>query len=110
MVRLFFQHSSHKKLCVEALCVPFICDSLTSQNVSIAVKKFPELSSLKLADSHSCPNVDVDVLIGLDYYHSFFSGKIVKTVGGPTASENILGWVLSGHVSPDKPKLSFSNL
>jgi len=52
------KHISHfKRICVEALCVPFICDSLTSQNISTATKKFPSLKSLKLADFDSASDL-----------------------------------------------------
>ena len=111
VVRLFIKYKGNKNLCIEVLCVPFICDPLTSQNISKAIENYPVLKPLKLADRNSFSNIDVDVLIGVDYYHSFFSGKIIKTVvSGPTASETILGWVLSGPVSSDKPRTSYSNL
>lgn len=40
-------------------------------------------------------NLPVGVLIGIDFYHSFFSVKSVKSKSGVTASELTLGWVLS---------------
>ena len=110
VVRLFIKYGINKRLCIEVLCVPFICDPLTSQNISTATAKFPSLKSLRLADFDSASDFEVDLLIGLDYYHSFFSGKVIKNIGGPTASETVLGWVLSGPVSSDKSETSFSNL
>ena len=42
-------------------------------------------------------SVSVDVLIGADYYWSFFSGNIMKgDPYEPVALETNLGWVLSG--------------
>ena len=42
-------------------------------------------------------SVSVDVLIGADYYWSFFTGNIMKgDPYGPVALETNLGWVLSG--------------
>ena len=42
-------------------------------------------------------SVSVDVLIGADYYWSFFTGNIIKgDPYGPVALETNLGWVSSG--------------
>ena len=49
------------------------------------------------------------ILVGLDYYHSFFTGKFIRTTGGRTATESIFGWVLSGPVSREGVS-SHSNL
>ena len=94
------------------ICFPHLCDPLANQNISYALQKFPSLRSLKLADSNnSCCDLSVDVLAGVDYYHNFFTGKVFRTRGGPTANETYFGWVLSGKISSDPPhSSSFSNL
>lgn len=40
----------------------------------------------------------MNVLIGLDFYHEFFTGNVKRELGkeGPVALETKLGWVLSG--------------
>jgi len=54
---------------------------------------------LSLADD-SCNKFEsnVNILVGLDYYHSFFSGRIIRADKGPVALESVLGWVLSGSI------------
>ena len=85
---------------IEALVVPSICSPLSGQDISFASSEFSHLSNLELADSNEySSDVSVDVLVGLDYYHQFISGKI--TMGelgdsGPVALESVLGWILSG--------------
>ena len=48
-----------------------------------------------LADS----DVDVDTLIGADYFWSIVTGVVRSGKEGPVAMETKLGWVLSGIVS-----------
>ena len=43
----------------------------------------------------------VGILVGVDLYHSFISGKVIKGTSGPVASASVLGWVLSGPVSSE---------
>ena len=40
--------------------------------------------------------MEVDLLIGLDFYFSFVTGRIRKGTHGPVAVETNLGWVLCG--------------
>ena len=64
--------------------------------MTLASKKYPYLSNLDLADfGQSNNNLNVDILIGADYYWSLVTG-ITKQGSGPTAIETRLGWVLSG--------------
>ena len=35
--------------------------------------------------------------MGVDYYHQFFTGKVIKNEAEPVAPSSVLGWVLSGH-------------
>ena len=84
---------------IEALCVPFICAPLTKQNIKIAKENHAHLRNIYLAD-YSDGTIDspVDVLVGVDYYFSFMSGRVVKgdCSSGPVAMESILGWVVGG--------------
>ena len=46
------------------------------------------LIALKLADSTGgCAELDIDILIGDDYYWDFFSGEVIRGHGGPVAME-----------------------
>ena len=42
--------------------------------------------------------LDINVLIGADYYWQFATGNICRGISGPTGIETKLGWVLSGPV------------
>ena len=89
-----------KLLCIEVLCVPFICSPLSNQEVSVAYERYPVLKDLVLADyDHDSSQFHVGALIGLDHYHSFFTGHVIKTNEGPVPNETILGWVLSEPIS-----------
>ena len=39
--------------------------------------------------------MNIDILIGADFYWSFMAGKARESSLGPTAVESILGWLLS---------------
>jgi len=100
IVQVFVQVDFERSFCLEVICFPHLCDPLTNQNISYALQRFPSLKSLKLADSNfSCSDLTVDILVGVDYYHNFFTGKVFRTRGGPTANETYFGWVLSGKIS-----------
>ena len=84
---------------VEALCVPTICSPLTNQPLSSA-HELPEFAGLEFADfahkqHHSLP---VGILIGIDFYHVFMTGKVIRSKLGPVACKTKVGWVLSGRM------------
>ncbi|XP_066934625.1 uncharacterized protein [Clytia hemisphaerica] len=79
----------------EALCVPIVCSPIAKQDVDYAGRNFEHLDGLTLADSNE-GHAEVEILIGSDFYHEFFTGKYKKGCSGPVASESCLGWVLSG--------------
>ena len=87
---------------VNAYAVPIICSPLQNQAVNFAASTYQHLSGLLLADSISADenenNVEVDVLIGADYYWHFLTGAIKRGESGPTALQTKVGWVLSGPV------------
>ena len=60
----------------------------------------PALKGLKLADRLQSPeNLDVDIIIGNDYYGQLITGKIIKTENEALiAIESKFGWLLSGPV------------
>ena len=76
--------------------VPTICEPLVSQPITACVQQSKAFSGLDLAD-HSDGNgsLQVDMLIGSDYYWDIVTGSICKIEGGPTAVHTKLGWVLS---------------
>ena len=86
------------ELYINAYSVPTICNPLSNQAVQVAVQEYPHLQDLELADNlEARTEVEIDVLIGADYYWNFFTGEIRKGRSpGPVALNTKLGWVLSG--------------
>ena len=73
--------------------VPHICEPLT---ISLCATTCEHLSQLELADScHDNLTLDMDVLIGSDYYWDLVTGDIRCGESGPVAINTRLGWVLS---------------
>ena len=73
----------------------------------VLLSQITHIEGLILADENvDGRNLDVDVLIGLDFYHDFFTGEMRKASNGPVVLESVLGWVLSGkYPSPnDQPQ------
>ena len=82
---------------VTALVVPLICKPIYGQPINCAERAFEHLSGLDLADSsHSGETLDVNILIGSDYYWRFATGRVLRGRTGPTAIHNKFGRVLSG--------------
>lgn len=83
---------------MEALTIDKICTSL--EPVEIRLEDYPHLRNLILADSYPRGPVNVDILIGADFYFSFMSGKCKKgeATHAPTAVESTLGWIVGGPI------------
>ena len=80
-----------------AHAVPLICSPLVNQVVQFAQQSYSHLVDLKLGDQSSEDCVSqVDVLIGNDFYWSFFTGDTKQGESGPVTMKTSLGWVLSG--------------
>ena len=88
------------ELYVNAFSVPIICSPISDQAVDLAVNTYPHLSGLSLADNSSSSNdVDIDILIGADFYWNFVSNESRRgEQPGPVALLTRLGWVLSGPI------------
>ncbi len=62
---------------VEALCVHTLCSPLTNRPLD-SVRELPEFKKLEFADfEHDHQSLPVGILIGIDYYHIFMTGKVV---------------------------------
>jgi len=84
---------------VEALCTPTICSPICGQDINFAVSNYTHLQGLELADDNkNNVELNVEILIGLDYYHQFIYDKVVKGEFGPVALESVLGWIISGPI------------
>ena len=77
----------------------------------MAKHNYKNIENLCLADSNrNNINLKVDLFIGVDYYHCFFTRKVSKGISGPVVSEYPLGWVLSGCIvlNADTLNLAYS--
>ena len=91
--------------------MPSICESLTAQPISLCLEKFEHLKPLNLADhSNEQDPLQIDALIGADYYWELVTGHVSRYEDGPVAIDTRLGWVLSGPVPRMKKPKSTTNL
>ena len=82
---------------LQLFAVSQICEPLTPQPINIYTQKFEHLFQLDMADSlDGKMAVDVELLIGADYYWDLTTGHICRGDSGPVAIHTKLGWVLSG--------------
>ena len=66
--------------------VPMICEPLASQPIAACVKENQHLASLELADySEGDQGLEVDILVGSDYYCDLVTGGVSRGSSGPTA-------------------------
>lgn len=89
--------------------VPHICDPLTTQPTSACTKIYSHLNQLDLANISQGETLEVDMLIGSDFYWEFVTGEVIRGQSGPVAIQTTLGWVLSGPtgtMGPRKPTVS----
>ena len=82
-------------------------DALVTTTISSPIKmqvnrkwlRQPHLDELTLADTYYEDDViDVDILIGCDYYGTFMTGNIIRK-GNIMAMGSVFGWLLSGPIS-----------
>ena len=92
------EQSSTKAVTMEALAIPKICNPLGPVNLNF--NEHTHLRNLIFADSYPRESVEVDVLIGADFYYSFVTGNCKEGIsqGSPTAVESVFGWVLTGPI------------
>jgi len=57
---------------------------------------YDRLSQLDLADVYLDETLEVDLLIGSDFYWEFVTGETIRGEIGPVAINTTLGWVLEG--------------
>ena len=85
--------------------MPTICSPLTSQHIASA-KNIVEFRNLEFADHNdSLSPLPVGILVGIDFYHAFMTGRIVRSKDGPVACGTRLGWVISGRLGSSSPDL-----
>lgn len=98
-------------LCLSLYVVPTICEPLVSQPIASCVSDSCHLASLDLADySDGESSLEVDLLIGSDFYWDLVTGGVSRGTQGPVAIHTKLGWVLSGPTSSRELTRSSTNL
>jgi len=104
------QGTDLKPVEMEALTIDKICMPLDP--VELNLEKYPHLRNLMLTDLYPRDSVDIDVLIGADFYFSFVTGNCMKgeMLNSPTAVESTFGWIVSGPIKGQLSKSSTSML
>ena len=89
---------------MEFLCTPLICRPLTTQPINLCKERYRHLAGLELADANQGEDdqMEVDLLIGSEYYWWFVTGETRRGEEGPVAIHTKLGWVLSGTLSTEE--------
>ena len=95
---------------IEVYVVPFICNPISGQNIQLAQFQCKHLMNLKLADLNDGESeLEVDSLIGTDFFWSVVTNKMITGEYGPVALNTSLGWVLSGKM-PGSKEVSTNSL
>ena len=82
-----------------ALVFPFICKPLTSQPINHARGLYDHPLGIDLVDYADIGDVlEVDMLIGYDFYWSLITGRVRWGTNGPMAVHTKVGWILLGPV------------
>jgi hypothetical protein len=110
VVRLAVQTKRGDSQALEVFVVPHICDPITSEAAVTCVRTYSHLSQLDLADITPDEAMEVDLLIGSDFYWEFVTGETVRGGEGPVAIKTTLGWVLSGPTGAAEPEKSIVSL
>ena len=84
---------------ISLFVIPMNCEPIDSQSITERVDQSSNLAGLELADwADPETKLEVDILVGADYYWDLVTGATARSVGGPTAIHTKLGWVLSSPV------------
>ena len=85
---------------IEVLCIPFTCSPIPNQNINFSENSTKHLLHLQLADTYSNNNKPFHILVGLDYFYNFITGKTIKGAPNPlVALESNLGFLYFGRES-----------
>ncbi|XP_074657117.1 uncharacterized protein LOC141910285 [Tubulanus polymorphus] len=87
--------------------VPVICTGLSVYDLSNCKKMFPHLRGVHFSEFYyKDGSVDVDILIGADYYWSVMTGEVRRSNRGPVALGTKFGWTLSGPIGESETNQS----
>ena len=89
--------STDKKEIPISCFVKDICTLITSQNLSFPKRKYAHLKNINLADSNTDnKNLNIDILIGADFYWDILLDGFVCGNSGPVAINTKVGCDLTG--------------
>ena len=103
---------SQEKIEITARVLDTICDPISQPPTRKTVSTYPHLHSIKFSDYHNGNKVEVDILIGGDYYYDFVnqSEEVRGPPGTPVAVRTSLGWTIGGPTRKSKNESTLSNL
>ncbi|KRY47805.1 hypothetical protein T03_15691 [Trichinella britovi] len=90
---------------VEALAIPRICGKIPhSMSCSLSNKDKDAARTEVGQQSKPQRPLTIDVLIGVDHYYDFVTGRMKRNATGSIALETLLGWIICGkpHSSPSE--------
>ncbi|KRX99469.1 hypothetical protein T4E_2821 [Trichinella pseudospiralis] len=90
---------------VEALAIPRICGKIPhSMSYSLSNKDKDAAQTEVGQQSKPQRPLTIDVLIGVDHYYDFVTGRMKRNATGSIALETLLGWITCGkpHSSPSE--------
>ncbi|KRY64271.1 hypothetical protein T4A_7855, partial [Trichinella pseudospiralis] len=89
---------------VEALAIPRICGKIP-HSMSYSLSNKDKNAARTEVGQQSKPQqpLTIDVLIGVDHYYDFVTGRMKRNATGSIALETLLGWIICGkpHSSPN---------
>ncbi|KRX53725.1 hypothetical protein T09_8680, partial [Trichinella sp. T9] len=90
---------------VEALAIPRICGKIPhSMSCSLSNKDKDAAQTEVGQQSKPQRPLTIDVLIGVDHYYDFVTGRMKRNATGSIALETLLGWIICGkpHSGPSE--------
>ena len=97
IVEFFLQTKSGNKMKITAGVLDEICDPISQPSVKTAVKNYPHLQDIAFADYHDGNEIDIQILIGGDFYYEIVSSTVKRgPPGTPVAVSTKLGWMIGG--------------
>ena len=90
---------NNENFVLELICKPFNLTSFAFQHqVRHVVKKYEHMRNLKIAQTSPHEVTNINVLIGLDHYHSLITGETIKGKIYETIAINlVMGWIICGN-------------
>ena len=102
VVQFVVECTDNLNVFINAYEVDVICGPIANQTIDFAQQHYSHLQNLPLTDSASGDGgLEVDVMIGADYYWSFVQNHVVRGESSysSVAIRTRLGYVLSGPVN-----------